>query len=216
VIAMPIFVQWKWDEKHEDFIVVFHFDDDYSKKNLRAQRMSFLNGAPAPGAIWYSPAPLSASKKGNPQSKIRTVTTWSPSHVELALLTEILTYANIINGFKRDIRRELRDKLEITSYFKGWDLWIHTMAQLKKELGSWESASKHFDKCVGEGIRKSLEESTKDYFDIRQRLGNRTILFSSFVLGSPIEKAHVTRFMCLEICPEYIDYLKEILKPYMK
>ena len=89
------------------------------------------------------------------------------------------------------------------------------MVQLKKELGSWESASKHFDECVEEEVLKSLEEYYKDYSDIRKRLENRTILFSSYVAGSPIEKTRATEFMCFEICPEYIDYLKEILKPYM-
>lgn len=38
--------------------------------------------------------------------------TWAPSHPELVLLTELLSYANRINGFKEFEKGELRAKLE--------------------------------------------------------------------------------------------------------
>lgn len=32
---MPVFVEWKWIEKTETFLAVFHFWDDGNKQNLR-------------------------------------------------------------------------------------------------------------------------------------------------------------------------------------
>jgi hypothetical protein len=79
---MPIFVQWKWQEKTKSFLVIFHFFDDYSKPNLRI-------------------------KKDLKYPKI----TWSPSHVELALFSELLSYANIIDGLTETEKRKLKAKL---------------------------------------------------------------------------------------------------------
>jgi hypothetical protein len=41
--------------------------------------------------------------------------TWSPSHVDLALLMELLTYSNIINGFKEAKKKLLIKDLEFVS-----------------------------------------------------------------------------------------------------
>ena len=40
---------------------------------------------------------------------------WAPSHVDLALLMELLTYSNIINGFKEAKKRQLIKHLEFIS-----------------------------------------------------------------------------------------------------
>ena len=45
--------------------------------------------------------------------KKRTVTTWAPTHIEIGLMAELLTYANIINGLKLNQRIELKPKLDM-------------------------------------------------------------------------------------------------------
>ena len=89
---MPIFVQWKWQEKTNSFLVIFHLYDDYSRTNLRLIKKTLSDGE----SEWE-----------------RSTITWAPSHLELGLLNELLCYANIVNGFKEVKKRELRKDLEI-------------------------------------------------------------------------------------------------------
>jgi len=123
---MPIFARWKWQEKTKSYLLIFRFIDDFSKPNLRI--------------------------KTHPKSH-KAYVTWAPTHIELGLLSELLGYANIINGFSETAKRELRKKLEViytdrdtnhmneetlfqldqipdkphTIYvsFKKWELWIY-------------------------------------------------------------------------------------------
>jgi len=87
------------------------------------------------------------------------VMTWAPSHYEIALLADILHYANIINGLKEEKKRKLMP-----------DLFIYS---------PWELDEKLQEKML-------------------------------FVIE---DDEHV--FIAVELCPEYIAYLKKILKPFL-
>jgi hypothetical protein len=113
---MPVFFQWEWQENTQTFLLIFHFDADGSKPNLRKQEMTFSDFKGMHTAFIYLPLDFQASeefKASTMDSKRRSVITWAPSHVEVASMMELLSYANIINGFKKDVRSELRSKLEI-------------------------------------------------------------------------------------------------------
>lgn len=49
----------------------------------------------------------------NPDVAIQPIMTWAPNHLEIALLGDILGYANIIDGLDEREKRNLREKLEI-------------------------------------------------------------------------------------------------------
>lgn len=91
---MPIFVKWEWVEKTKTFLVIFTFQDDFSKTNLRFKNVT-LNYAP------------SVSTKNVPTM------TWAPTHVEISLLAQLLQYANIIDGFSQGVRVVLKRKLSM-------------------------------------------------------------------------------------------------------
>jgi len=102
-MAMLVFVQWKWNEKTKSFLVIFHFLDDYTRPNLRLKRVK-INIVDGAKVIF----PVFVEKVGGTESSIMT---WAPSHIELGLLSELLSYANIINGLKEKEKRELKRKL---------------------------------------------------------------------------------------------------------
>lgn len=85
---MPVFVEWKWKERTKTFLVIFHFYDDFSKTNLRIKKCE--KGR----LLMLTPSEIFSPSKA--------WMTWSPSHPDMALLTQLLTYANIINGLKED------------------------------------------------------------------------------------------------------------------
>jgi hypothetical protein len=95
---MPIFVQWKWKERTNTFLLIFHFFDDFSKSNLRIKKCE--KGR----LLMLTPSEI--------VSPLKAWMTWSPSHLEMALLTQLLTYANIINGLKGDEKDQLKVDLE--------------------------------------------------------------------------------------------------------
>lgn len=89
---MPVFVQWKWKEETKTFLVIFYFYDDFSKPNLRVRK--YEKGH----LLMLTPSEIFTPSKA--------WMTWAPSHPEMALLTQLLTYANIINGLKEDKKDE--------------------------------------------------------------------------------------------------------------
>jgi len=95
---MPVFVEWKWQERFKSFLVIFHFHDDFSRPNLRVKK--------------YEKGRLFMARHSKVLSAKKAWMTWAPSHPELALLTELLSYANRINGLKEFEKGELRAKLE--------------------------------------------------------------------------------------------------------
>jgi hypothetical protein len=92
---MPIFVEWKWQENTRSFIVIFHFIDDYTKSNLRITKTGF----------WVD----ILERKGVCN---KAWMTWAPSHVELAMLADLLHIANIVDGLQESERRKLRPFLD--------------------------------------------------------------------------------------------------------
>jgi len=106
----------------------------------------------------------------------KSITTWAPSHIELGMLSELLRYANVIDGLSEAKKRELRRNLEL----------------------------------IGEQDRH-LTYDDDSLTKISEVLKNKM-----FVLGSEFGQNKVGYSLCVELCPEYFDYLKEILKPYLK
>ena len=119
---MPVFIEWKWMKKTETFLAVFHFWDDRTKLNLRMRNEEYcyesvcVDGEETPKEGFIRIDTIPAYIK-NP-TKFDTYLSWAPSHAEFCLLTELLTYANLLNGLKPTVRREIRSKLEGKSIIK--------------------------------------------------------------------------------------------------
>ena len=105
---MPVFVEWRWKEETKTFLVVFHFYDDFSRTNLR------VNSTPEKNQLTLFTYVGGDDFLNDVETKGAWLT-WSPSHVDLALLMELLTYSNIINGFKEAKKRLLIQHLEFVS-----------------------------------------------------------------------------------------------------
>jgi len=105
---VPVFVEWRWKEKTKTFLVIFHFYDDFSKTNLR------VNSTPEKNRLTLFTFVGGDDFLNDVETKGAWLT-WSPSHVDLALLMELLTYSNIINGFKEAKKRQLIKHLEFIS-----------------------------------------------------------------------------------------------------
>ena len=105
---MPVFVEWRWKEETKTFLVIFHFYDDFSRANLR------INSTPEKNRLTMSTYVGGEDWFDYVETKGAWLT-WSPSHIDLALLMELLTYSNIINGFKEARKRSLIKYLEFIS-----------------------------------------------------------------------------------------------------
>jgi hypothetical protein len=105
---MPVFVEWRWKEETKTFLVIFHFYDDFSRTNLR------VNSTPEKNRLTLFTFVGGEDFFNDVETKGAWLT-WSPSHVDLALLMELLTYSNIINGFKEAKKRQLIKYLEFVS-----------------------------------------------------------------------------------------------------
>ena len=77
--------------------------------------------------------------------------TWAPSHPELGLLMELLSYANIINGLKETEKRKLRVGLEgrrrAVAKFPSFDMITHLIfpEEIKKKAGKDKKYVTYFD-----------------------------------------------------------------------
>jgi hypothetical protein len=170
MIIMPIFVEWDWQAKTKTFLVIFHFHDDFSRPNLRMKKFA---GNPSEIVI--------TTPTGNIVNPVRAWTTWAPSHPELGLLMELLSYANVINGLKEAEKRKLKIEL-----------------QGRKSI------------YEGGVTDEAVLDFVVDADQIKKRIGldKKTVVYENETYG--------TLHFCVELCSEYIDYLKEILKPYLK
>lgn len=176
---MPILVQWKWIEKTKSFLVIFHFYDDYSKPNLRLKKRKLVGFDPHTRQFLNYPIDEKRDRP-LPIEAARPIMTWAPSHREMALLSDLLHYSNIIGGLSEDARRDLRYDLEITV--------------VEKDLEKDEFA---------------IDE--KRLADLDRRFPNPCVF-----LGFDRNKEGIYgAFFCIELCPAYIDYLREVLKPYL-
>ena len=161
---MPVFVEWEWKERTKSFLVIFHFCDDFSKPNLRMRK--YVKGE----LFTISPSEVLEPKEA--------WMTWASSHQELALLSDVLSYANIVNGLKESEKKSLRTK-----------------------LGGVEKVRREHDKEIHE-------------FELDKNAENKIAIFY-IECRRPKHETHIVH-CCAELCPEYIDYLKKILKPYLK
>lgn len=171
---MPIFVEWEWVKKTETFLTIFHFWDDKQKTNLRmrTEEDAFETVIPDPEAkrwrkfvsVITIPFEIDTS---------RAYLTWAPSHHEFCFLTEVLTYANLINGLKPEEKRKIRPYLE---------------GKVERETDQ--------------------EGHDRLYFEIHSELLNsmRERTMVSFAHGDRIS---------FEVCLEYLEYLRNLLKPYL-
>jgi len=116
---MPIFVEWQWQENTKTFLVIFHFWDDGQKTNLRMriEEEGFETVADIypdeeeKGEGEFVPI-ITLPHAIRDYPRTNTYLSWAPSHPEFCFLTEVLTYANLINGMKPNHKRKLRLKLE--------------------------------------------------------------------------------------------------------
>jgi hypothetical protein len=149
---MPVFVEWRWQEKTKSFLVIFHFYDDFSKPNLRIRRYEKDNRV------------IFDLSRGEDIWTLEAWMSWAPSHVETAMLSELLSYANIINGLGEPSKRQLINPLT-------------------------GKGGKGMNIVQKVGLDKRIVWLTED----------SGLSYAGF-----------------EICPIYVDYLREILKPYLK
>ena len=210
-MAMTIYSRWEWQEKTTTFLLIFHFDADFSKTNLRIKEECLWNGKDFyseyydPNTIYAFPARVANSMKNMPvplkvgdtrKITVRNVATWAPSHVEVAILADLLLYANIINGFKEDRRRRLRTRLEF---------WVKK-EELKKacEQGFSETTDS----------QNTLAQNEEAWEMLRKTLNsNRKILRIVPEVPGEVEDKGIVLWG-VELCPEYIDYLKKVIEKY--
>ncbi len=117
-------------------------------------------------------------------SKVRTITTWAPSHVEIGLLSELLAYANIINGFKVWEREKLIPHLDISKTVFEEYLKTTTIAEDEDPLDNFMKYCSEKTFLLGREFNYKLQRNES--------------------------------LFCFELSQDYIGYLKEVLKPYMK
>jgi hypothetical protein len=111
---LPILIQWKWEEKSKSFLVIFYFYDNFSKPNLRFAERNLSHFKDLPEAQFFNLSSENEIQSEGKSKPIKTqLMTWAPSHRELALLSDLLHYANMINGLPETIRRDLRFDLEV-------------------------------------------------------------------------------------------------------
>ena len=158
---MPVFVEWRWKERTKSFLVIFHFYDDFSRENLRIKKYAEGN------MLIYSPIKEAIMPD-------KAWISWAPSHLEIGLLSELLSYANRVNGLKENEKRWLKGILGAE-------------VVLPREAGFREAIDVY-------GITSGIGEDKKTvvYYDVTSE-----------------------EHFCVELCPEYIDYLKNVLKPYI-
>jgi len=168
---MPVFVEWKWKEQTKTFLVIFHYYDDFSSPNLRLKKYDKREKK----AIIRTPVGEIETKKA--------WMTWAPSHVELGLLMNLLSYANIINGLKEAEKRKLRTELE----------------GKERMLVECPFAGIKFitDVVFDENVRKEIGKEKKTVIYVER------------------EEDQILHF-CAELCPEYIDYLRKVMKPHLR
>jgi hypothetical protein len=198
---MPIFIQWKWQEHTQTFLLIIHFDADGSKPNLRKREMFFSPNNGAPLRLCFPFDWVYKDEKCSTYMK-RSVTTWAPTHVEIGLLSELLAYANIINGLKPWKREELKSGLDVLSI--GIDMANNFMKRIK-EAGSTE-ALKELEQ-VPNGIE---EEPIKRFV---KSCGNKAYFFGA---ETNYKSGEIESLFGFELSQEYIEYLKKLLKPYEK
>lgn len=175
---MPTLIRWKWEEKTKSFLVIFYLYDDFSKPNLRFVEKDLSHFKEFPQARFFN----LFSNNDAPSEEIHRpikmqFMTWAPSHRELALLSDLLHYANMINGLPEKIRRDLRFDLEVFV----------------------DSGNNTFQ--IDEDVVKKLDDR---------------LMSPNMILGRERNKnGNMETVCCHELSPEYLEYLREVTKPYL-
>lgn len=176
---MPIFVEWQWKEKTVTFLTVFHFWDDRQKTNLRMriEEEGFELAAPYQENNLeeeFAPVVTMPYHQDLPYPRTNAYLSWAPSHPEFCFLTELLTYANLINGMKPNLKRSLRAKLE-------------------------GKATKVKDKNGHEWNKHDVHSELLHFMSKK-----RMAVFTE------------SKGISFEVCLEYLEYLRKILKPFLR
>jgi hypothetical protein len=173
--VVPILVRWKWQERTKSYLVIFYFYDDFSKPNLRFGKRQLTHFKDAPRQLFDYDIAGEHPAVALPDAK--SMMTWAPSHRELALLSDLLHYANMVSGLPEATRRDLRYDLEITVTMRN---------------GSF-----------------GLDEKRIEDLDNRFRS-------PLFLCGREKTKEGVLEtFFCMELSPEYLEYLRDIVKQHI-
>ena len=165
---MPVSVEWKWQERFKSFLVIFHFYDDFSRPDLKVKK--------------YEKGRLFMARHSKVLGAKKAWMTWTLSHPELALLTELLSYANRINGLKEFEKRELRVKLEGV------------------RMGGYAPQTEKYD----------ADRVIADASEILRKIGKDKLHFIYVEKDEP----GLDLCLCVELCQEYIDYLKKTIEKY--
>jgi hypothetical protein len=214
---MPVYVQWKWQENTQMFLMILHFDparasEDGWAPNLRSREMRFVRYktlAPAkvqhycPSGLPFKECKLTEEQKHDAKSiKKRIVTTWAPSHVEIALVTELLTYANFLNGLKPEIRKSLRTSL---------DIFFETLED-NRRITRGETSYEDRD------VRKRAESAINDYNYFKWSVDRHTDKERGTLWGCEYntKEEKCEPVFCVELSFEYLEYFKNLLKPHLK
>ncbi len=208
---MAIYVQWEWQEDTKTFLLILHFDAEFSKRirNLRVERRALWDSSYGYGENFHENEIVSLSaedvdsikqtpeatlKKVGDFSRLRytSVITWSPSHVEVGVVGELLCQANLINGYKEERRMRLRPYLEF---------WTD-----KEEERRWREK---YENLAGSRHPPELPDTWYKQLEaldlLKEALGFKKLLVLKRSEQSPL---------CAELCPEYLDYLKLILEKH--
>ena len=173
---MPAFIQWKWKEETRSFLVIFHFFDDYSEKNLRLKQRSLRKDGKSPPIYVISPY----------EKTTHPIMTWAPSHIESALVSQVLCYANIVNGFNERIKRTLRPILEVTT--------------VKRE-------KKIIELAVSDDLKKALQDKG---FILELKSTKERDDFEEAIFCCPLSIEYVE--LIWDILKTTLTYVKEIRK----
>jgi hypothetical protein len=139
-------------------IAIFHLYDDFSKPNLRLVE----NNEEQEVYIDYQWRKQYKCKRAE-----RSWITWAPSHIEMALLMQLLTYANIINGLKPSEKRKLWKEIEGKKRFNFEDLEARLYAaprEIIKQIGSDKKIMTYADPKVEDNLCTCAELCPK-YID---------------------------------------------------
>jgi hypothetical protein len=117
------------------------------------------------------------------------------------LLAELLCYANIINGLKLWQREALKTKLDVVAGFIGN---VTFLAKRIKEIGK-EKALEELD--------GRLEKGEDELNIFLKFCGEKPYLMGAE--GDFENVDYLESIFCFELSQNYIDYLKEVLKPYL-
>lgn len=156
---MPVFIEWKWEDLTQSLIAIFHFYDDFSKPNLRLVEYDEERGA----VVAY---PWKGEEIPPFEDMKRSWMTWAPSHPEMALLMQMLCYANIINGLKPSEKKEFwielegKKKLHLAGY-KTKDYAVP--GAIINEMGSDKRAMTYYD--PKEDVMRTCAELCPEYID---------------------------------------------------